>query len=249
MNAYPEFFLKWSPGELNHATGFHKVLAAKLPSVGKVLDLGCGNNCALAGYRTSQREVWGADFGEHQQLNHPDWFRRLGADGAIPFADETLDLVTSFMVMEHVTEPARFFGEIGRVLKPGGWYIGQSIHSLHYVTWIRRLFDIVPHAWVQRLVKRLYGRDEADTFSTCYRLNRQGAIAKFARATNLDWVEWHAYASPGYFLFSPALCRLAVLADWSLERTHRGLGKIYFTVVLRKPLAVAADSAPLMDAA
>ena len=234
MNDPYGFSLKWFPGELNHDTGFHKILSAKIPAWGKLLDLGCGANDSLARYRTPWLEVWGTDFKAHSELKNAEWFRPLHGDGTIPFSNDTFDLVSSFMVMEHVASPARFFGEIARVLQPNGLYLGQSIHSLHYVTWIRRMLDLVPHRWVQCLVKKLYGREEHDTFPTRYRLNRRGTIARVAQTTNLEWVGWHGYASQGYFAFSPALFRLAVIFDWSLERIYPGLGKIYFTVILQK---------------
>jgi SAM-dependent methyltransferase len=251
MNYPYDFFIKWFPGELNHGTGFYNAILAEMPAAGKLLDLGCGDNTLLASYRYPAREVWGTDFDAHPDLQHPEWFRPLSADGTIPFADNTFDIVTSFMVMEHVSDPARFFCEISRVLKPGGVYVAQSVHGLHYVTWIRRLFDLVPHRWVQRLLKNLYGRDEHDTFPTRYLVNSKRTVASVAQAAKLDWVSWQTYASEGYFIFSPTLFRFAVLLDWSLEKVHAGLGRIYFMVVLRKPAlpSEAAGDVVLTEAA
>jgi SAM-dependent methyltransferase len=233
---YPhEFFQRWFPDEPCPTTAFHRVLAEHVPAAGKLLDFGCGANDLLARYRNDDREVWGVDFGVHPELRHADWYRSLSADGTIPFDDATFDVVCSHMVMEHVAEPARFLREVARVLKSGGVYVGHSIHTGHYVTWIRRLFDLVPHGWVQRLVKLLYGREEHDTFPTRYRLNRPRAVGRVARQAYLEWEAWHGHANQGYFAFSPLLVRQAVLLDWSLEKVYPGLGKIYFTVVLRKP--------------
>jgi ubiquinone/menaquinone biosynthesis C-methylase UbiE len=234
MSDSPSVFHRWFPNELNHDTGFHTIIGSIIAAKGKVLDVGCGSNENLTRYRSPDREVWGTDFEAHPNLKSAAWFRPLATDGAIPFSDNTFDLVASYMVMEHVASPARFVGEIARVLKPNGVYVGQSIHSLHYVTWIRRLFDLAPHSWVQRLVKTLYGREEHDTFPTCYRLNRRGSIARFASDCGLEEVDWRTYASQGYFRFSPLLFRSAALVDWSLERIHPGFGKLYFTVTLRK---------------
>lgn len=244
-----ERMLRWFPGELNHDTGFHDIMAEKMPPTGRLLDLGCGNNFALGRYRSPEREVWGADFAAHPELHHPDWFRLLGNDGKIPFPDRNFDVVSSFMVMEHVAEPDAFFAEIARVLKPNGIYVGQSIHSLHYVTWIRQSFDLLPHRWVQMLVKKLYGRQECDTFPTQYRLNRRGRIRRAANAAHLSWEGWKCYASQGYFHFSPLLTRFAILCDWTLNQLRPDLGKIYFTVVLRKPAESLSQGAGLPIAA
>ena len=40
--------------------------------------------------------------------------------GALPFRDEMFDIAISSHVAEHLTQPERVFGELSRVLKPGG---------------------------------------------------------------------------------------------------------------------------------
>jgi SAM-dependent methyltransferase len=214
---------------------FQLLVAEHLPQPGKLLDVGCGDNALLERHRTPEVEVWGTDFAAHPQLKHTDWFRPLYRNGSLPFADQTFDVVTSFMVMEHVDDPTRFLAEITRVLKPGGAYVGQSIHAWHYITWIRRAFDVVPHSWVQRLVKRLYGREEHDTFPTCYRLNSRRTLQRFACEAKLEWCDWRTFANQGYFVMTPATYHAATLLDWGLEQVHPGLGSIYFNVVLTKP--------------
>jgi len=235
-DAFP-FFQRWFPNEINHWDGFRQFIDQKAPRAGRMLDLGCGNNRLLQHHRTPEREAWGTDFTAHPQLAFPEWYRPLGVDGTIPFADASFDLVCSHMVMEHVASPQFFLREIARVLKPGGWYIGESIHARHYVTWIRRLFDLVPHAWVQSLVRRLYGRAEHDTFPTCYRMNSRHTLARLATETQLELAGWRGYVSPGYFAFSPILHRGAVVFDWCVERVMPGFGQLYFTVLLRKPMS------------
>lgn len=217
------------------ALDFQHLVAAHLPAKGKLLDVGCGDNALLERHRTTGREVWGTDFEAHPQLRHASWFRPLHTDGSLPFANDTFDVVTSFMVMEHVIDPRTFLAEITRVLKPGGVYVGHSIHAWHYVTWIRRAFDVAPHAFVQRLVKKIYGREERDTFPTCYRMNSQGTLRRAATGAGLEWEEWRSYANQGYFVMTSASYYAAMILDWSLETINPSLGSIYFNVLLRKP--------------
>jgi SAM-dependent methyltransferase len=236
------FFRRWFPEEAHHHSGFHQELHRAVPRAGKVLDLGCGANHLLAHLRTPRRELWGADFDVHPQLQDHAWFRRLRPGGGIPFADATFDVVATYMVLEHVELPRPFFRDVARVLKPGGLFLGHTISGIHYVTWLRRLFDLVPHAWTQRLVRRLYGRETHDTFATHYRLNTPDDVARQALPFGLSLVRQRRYASPGYFQFSKLLCRGAIVADWLLDRVQPGLGRIYFSAVLRKTAAAPSLS-------
>jgi SAM-dependent methyltransferase len=59
----------------------------------------------------------------------------------LPFADDFFDLVYSWGVIHHTAEPARLIKEMGRVLRPGGQFIGMMYnrHSLAaYKYWLRQ---------------------------------------------------------------------------------------------------------------
>jgi SAM-dependent methyltransferase len=220
--------------ETHHVAGFHQELDAVLPATGRVLDLGCGVNTDLAPYRSARREVWGTDFEVHPLLEYPQWFRALGEDGTIPFPDAHFDAVTCVMVLEHVAEPAPFFAEVARVLRPGGYFVGHSISGLHYVTWLRRLFGLLPHRWNQIIVERLYGRAGIDTFPAYYRLNRVGQLRQASRGSGLQLQGVRRYADPGYFQFCRPLLDTAIVTDRVLEEIGPGWGRLYFTATFRK---------------
>ncbi|MFO0965583.1 MAG: methyltransferase domain-containing protein [Gemmataceae bacterium] len=225
---------KLFPAEPFHQDAFHEAIRARLPRCGKVLDLGCGDHAALKPYRTAEREVWGTDFHRHPRLAEPEWFRLLGPNGAIPFPDNTFDLIASDWVIEHVALPRVFLSEVKRVLKPGGRYVAHSISGAHYLTWVRRLFDLAPHELVQEVIYRLYRREHHDTFPTHYRLNTVGQIEAGARAAGLEIEALEFFATQHYFHFSSVLETLAIVADRFLECFGTGLGRIYFVLVLRK---------------
>lgn len=227
-------FQRIFPNDTHHVAGFHDELTRLAPAGGRLLDLGCGANTDLDPYRTGDREVWGTDFDSHAALRHPEWFRRLGADGTIPFPDGHFDLVAANMVLEHVADPARFFREVARVLRPGGHFVGHTVSGSHYVTWVRRLFGLLPHAVSQTLVRRLYGRADADTFPAFYRLNSEPRLRRAAGPAGLTLLRARRYADPGYFRFTSATTALALLADRVLTGVSSSWGRLYFTVVLRK---------------
>jgi ubiquinone/menaquinone biosynthesis C-methylase UbiE len=222
---------------------YHREILSCLPESGQALDLGCGNNTDLARYRTAGRAVWGADFQQHPQLQHPDWFRLLPDNGRIPFPDRTFDLVTSRWVLEHVELPVTFLEEIARVLKPGGAFVSVSINGLHYVTWISRFFHLLPHWVTEQLVQRLYGRPCHDTFPTWYRLNTGRRLHRAARQASLEFTAFERFANAHYFAFLTPLYHLATCTDWALEKLCPGMGRIFFVVTLTTP-ATTADTAP-----
>lgn len=223
------------PRDLHHMDGFFSEIARCIPEHGRILDLGCGVNDILERFRTPDLEVWGTDFQRHTHLKHEAWFRQMGETGKIPFDDGTFDVVICISVMEHVAKPEEFLREVYRVLRPGGRFIGHSISGRHYVTWIRRSLDVLPHSATQKLVKFLYGREEEDTFPTCYRMNKKAAISRSAADTGFDCERFAWYADPGYFSFAPPLIPVAVMTDWALTKISTELGRLYFTATLHKP--------------
>jgi SAM-dependent methyltransferase len=223
------------PQEPFHQEAFHQAIRARLPRTGRILDLGCGDHTALEAYRTDRREVWGCDFQRHPTLAHPDWFRLLGSDGVIPFPDGAFDLIAADWVLEHVARPRAFLQEVRRVLRPGGALVAHTISGAHYLTWVRRLFDLAPHEVVQEVVYRLYGREHHDTFPTYYRLNTPRQLDAAGRSAGLPLVRLDYFACQHYFHFSTPLYCLATLADRVMEWFGRGLGRIYLVAVWQKP--------------
>lgn len=89
------------------------------------LDLGCGagdykNVLEKSGYR------WvGLDY-KHPKA--PMW-----ADAhALPFSENTFDLIISLAVLEHIEYPAVMLREVYRVLKPGGVYLGSVAYLVPF---------------------------------------------------------------------------------------------------------------------
>ena len=89
-----------------------------------------------------------------------DEFIRCGTGEAIPFPDESFDIVFSFQVLEHVINPEQVIRESARVLRPGGvLYINapnyHSFYEGHYcVPWFPGLGKRLGTLYL-----RLIGRD------------------------------------------------------------------------------------------
>ncbi len=87
---------------------------------GRLLDIGCGNQP----YRDlfpNVHEYVGLDRERRYKAHeHVDLIFSKGTAEALPFANEVFNAVMATQVIEHLPEPAAFFQEAHRVLKPGG---------------------------------------------------------------------------------------------------------------------------------
>ncbi len=93
-----------------------------VPTNGRSLDVGCSIGATV---RASQQMGWQASGVDISQAA-VDFCRDGGLDchkvdgAALPFEDESFDLVTNWHVIEHVPNVAETLAEWKRVLKPGG---------------------------------------------------------------------------------------------------------------------------------
>ena len=94
--------------------------------------------------------------------------------GAIPLADDSVDVVTIFQTLEHMPEPATLLNEVRRILKPGGRAVitARNMNSLFGLNYRREMrkgqvpnqgpFEPLPARQVRRmLAERFTITDEA----------------------------------------------------------------------------------------
>ncbi|HEY5546495.1 MAG TPA: class I SAM-dependent methyltransferase [Gemmatimonadaceae bacterium] len=95
--------------------------AIDLRSAPRVLDIGAGQGALSlrlkeAGARVSACDVVPGQF-EVQGVE----FRAVESDGRLPFDDASFDAAVAIEVLEHIDGHDRFFAEVARVIRPGGF--------------------------------------------------------------------------------------------------------------------------------
>lgn len=87
---------------------------------------------------------------------------------ALPFANNTFDVIVCKFVVEHLQTPMTTFKEFFRVLRPGGVLalLTPNRYSLFVL-----VSGLLPTTIKQRLKRMLFGGHDEDTFSTHYRAN------------------------------------------------------------------------------
>jgi SAM-dependent methyltransferase len=152
------------------------------------LDVGCGHQLLPPWREAAERAlvaqcpvVVGMDYDLDSLRRHRTLRNVLRGDVShLPFADETFDLVTANMVVEHLAEPADQFREIARVLRPGGAFLFHTPNARSYPVRVSRL---LPDGVKKLLARVLEGRHAEDVFPTHYRANTEALVRDIARHT------------------------------------------------------------------
>jgi hypothetical protein len=92
-------------------------------------------------------------------------------------------------------------------LRPDGFFVWLTPNARAAVTLVNRTL----HPAQAVLVRRLYGREETDTFPVLYRANTYPRIANLAQRAGLILDEWRAIRDPTYWAFTPLLYRFSIL--------------------------------------
>ncbi len=102
-------------------------LLPHFPAGHQVLDVGCGPGHLASLLSDQGRSVVGVDKDPVQvriaARNHPDLAFRVAPAEALPFSDESFDLVMTTESFHHWSKPEGGLAETFRVLRPGGTFL------------------------------------------------------------------------------------------------------------------------------
>lgn len=184
-----------------------------------VLDLGCGAGGVLELFSSQCALAVGADPHFPSLRVHRDPHTRLANAQVehLPFARASFDLILSSWVLEHLPAPEAAFGEVARVLKPGGHFLFLTPNVRHPIPWLNRL---VPRGAQASLVRTLYGRAERDTFPVHYRANTVERVQSLAAAAGLQVVSIRTVPDPTYLAFHTLLFRASLLMERLLDASR-----------------------------
>jgi ubiquinone/menaquinone biosynthesis C-methylase UbiE len=177
-----------APGLKSSQWAYREMLFANVTPDTVWLDLGCGHQLFpkwMADWEKAQqalsakcRSFVGIDYDLRSLLEHRALTNKVRGDiEHLPFKDESFDLITANVVLEHVKEPLAVLKEVRRILKPGGNFIFHTPNLMGYTTTIARL---LPDSLKLKMVPYLQARPEADVFPTFYRFNSPAMVRALA---------------------------------------------------------------------
>lgn len=181
---------------------------------GEILDIGCGRGAAVVGngsghawqdLRGQGRRVVGIDVDPAAGVNPViDEFRLIGDDGLWPVGGASADLAVCDWVLEHVEDPGLFVRELGRVVRPGGFFVARTVNRRGLLAVGARL---VPERLHEALLRRLQpARQHRDIFPTRYRMNSERVLLRLL-GDEFEVAVGHRTGLEQYLLPWPELAR------------------------------------------
>jgi SAM-dependent methyltransferase len=189
---------------------FYSQVNALLTPASVVVDVGCGRGAYqhdpisfrrdLRIFRGKVQRVIGIDVTQAGEDNpFLDEFRPITGE-IWPLETACADVLVSDNVLEHVADPAAFFAECWRVLKPGGWVCLRTPNVFSYFGLISRLVPNRRHVQVLRLAKDQVR--EEDTFPTYYRCNTLWGLRRTLQRQGFAPIVTGYDSEPTYLAFS-----------------------------------------------
>jgi ubiquinone/menaquinone biosynthesis C-methylase UbiE len=176
------------------------------------LDAGCGWRLLSKDLEALEDELVrraglavGVDLDFAHLRKHLDITRRACASlNALPFPDNSFDLITCNMVLEHLPEPLPVFQEMARVLVPGGRIMVHTPNTRNYLV----LSNLVAKAILPRsLILKLIRDDRAveDIYPTFYRANNRRALHELGERVHLqpEFLRGLTQPQPYWRFFAP----------------------------------------------
>ena len=204
--------------DIDGTVAFYLRVNALAASKDVVLDFGCGQGThandpvpirlGLRVLKGKVSKVIGVDV-DARAAENPflDEFRPLRPGDGWPADAGAVDLVLCDNVLEHLPDPASFFREARRVLRPGGYLCIRTPNVFSYFGLAARLVPNARHEAVLKVAQR--GRE--DCFPTLYRSNTVWALRRMMRRHGFDHVVYGYEAEPSYLHFSRLAYALGVL--------------------------------------
>jgi len=214
QNAYRLRYRAMRPGWRSSGDQLEALVRSKVTPDSRILDLGCGRGGVVELFWREVKLAAGLDpdspsLSEHRAPGMPVV---RGVGERLPFAGSSFDLIVCVWVLEHLEEPQATLREVRRVLRPGGHFVFLTPNLSNPLMLLNRLGKALPRLQ-RRLVPRLYGREEADTFPVQYRANTVRALRELAGACGLGVAELRVVPDPTYLALNGFMFRASVLSE------------------------------------
>ena len=194
-----------------------------------ILEAGCGFTSLFIDEYKKAKDVIGVDiskkFLDLNKLLRKKIVSDLGNMSKVK--NNSIDVIISSWVMEHLKEPEKVFSEFSRVLKKGGRVIFITPNNLNYIVFLNKLISKkVRRLIVERMAENLV----TDPMKTYYRANSVSRIKALAKKSGLVVEKLILNGDPTYTAISKLFFYIGVL----IEKLTLKPFKVHIIGILRK---------------
>ena len=229
---YRQQYRRLKPKWLDSLNLYRNLIDSYTTSETRILDVGCGHGDFLKPVHAKTLHGYGLD-PDKEALAKNTFIKNktVGTVEKLPFESNFFDLVISAWVLEHLPDPKKAFQEIFRVLKPGGKVIFLTPNVWNYNVWIIRL---IPEKFHDFLTRKLYDRQEHDTYSKQYKINSVKKIAKTLESIGFKKSQLVLNGDPSYISFNTILFKFACLLEKIMNWKPLQFTKVHIVGVYEK---------------
>ncbi len=198
-----------------------------------ILDAGCGRRAPiLRKFAEKAQKLIGVDLEDPIEVI-PEVKYIKGNISSIDIPENSVDVVISRAVLEHVPDPDAVFKEIERILKSGGSFIFLVPNLCDYVSLISK---IIPNRYHKQIVSKTEGRKMDDVFPAYYKANTYSSIKTLSKKHGFKIMEFQYLGQePNIFKFNSLLYLLATGYEIVISRFEcLGLLRGWILVQLKK---------------
>ena len=206
--------------DVDGTIAFYTRVDALLQPEFAMLDYGCGRGAHQEDPVAARRRlrilqgrvarVCGVDVDPDARANpFLDDFRLLTPNQAAPYPDRSFDLLLADCVVEHLDQPAQFFADAHRLLKPGGYL---AVRTTNLISYVGAISALVPNRWHDRILARARpDRESCDSFPTRYQANTLWKLRRLLSESGFEATVYGHESEPQYLGFSGFTYALGVL--------------------------------------
>jgi len=233
QDKYRDLYKKINKNWNDSVSIFRDLLKKHIAKNATVLDAGCGFSNMLVDEYNKVKRVIGVDVSEEFLEKNEVLDEKIVANlESIPqIEDNSIDLIISSWVLEHIENPDKVFSEFNRVLKKGGKVIFITPNVWNYVVILNRL---IPEKVRFRIVGRLNENLVTDPMPAFYRANSVKAIKNLTKAHGLKIKKLVLNGDPTYVAINKVFFWVGVFIEAFLSLPFFSRTRVHLIGVLKK---------------
>lgn len=203
---------------------FRKYLKNYINNESIILDAGCGDNGMISEFKSLPKSIIGIDINENLlSKNNIVNKKIISSLEHIPLESNSIDIVISEFVLEHLQNPILAFKEIFRVLKPKGTFIFITPNVINPVM---TLSNILPYEW-HKLLRKILLKKQEEPHPTYYKANTYRKLIKLCKNSGFNEFQILRAGNPEYLGFCKPLVLPAILFEKLIDNNFLNIFKMY----------------------